>query len=388
MTVVHSTDIPRVDMVALRVLSVAYFVQAVGALAVVGSLAPIAQTWGLSDAQAAYLVSVFGFAFALAAPVLQMVLGHLRRRAQVLGGLVLFSSAALLAAAAPGYGTLLTARVLMGLGAAFIGPVLGALGSGLVAREHQGSAIAIVLMGLSVAGLAGLPLGAWIAHAWGARALFLCVGLAGLAAALAIARLVPDTVAGVRTAPRELADLLLDRRMLVALLVVTFLAAGVYATVGFLSPIVLQVYQAGPGGLTTALVVLGAAGVLGNLGVTYAARRYSADRLLVVALAVLAAVLVLIWLAPARLPWLLVLLVPWAFATDIAWPSQQRRIVELRPAQRGIGLALTASFMFAGIGLGTATAGHAYAAGGVAGLLVASLVFIALAAACLVLSRR
>ena len=34
-------------------------------------------------------------------------------------------------------------------------PVLGALGSNLVTREQQGSAIAIVLLGLSVAGLAG-----------------------------------------------------------------------------------------------------------------------------------------------------------------------------------------------------------------------------------------
>jgi predicted MFS family arabinose efflux permease len=166
---------------ALRTLSLAYFVQATGALSVVGSLDAISRQWGLADSQSAYLLSVFGVTFAFAAPLLQVGFGHLRRRRQVLLGLALFSAAALLFAAAPNYPVLLLSRVLMGLGAGFIGPVLGALGSSLADREHQGSAIAVVLLGLSIAGLVGMPLSAWIAHAWGARVLFLAVGVTGAA---------------------------------------------------------------------------------------------------------------------------------------------------------------------------------------------------------------
>ncbi|WP_228671218.1 hypothetical protein [Dickeya oryzae] len=54
---------------ALWALSLAYFIQATGALSVAGSLIPIAQVWGLSDAQSARLLSIFGLTFALAAPL-------------------------------------------------------------------------------------------------------------------------------------------------------------------------------------------------------------------------------------------------------------------------------------------------------------------------------
>lgn len=98
-----------------------------------------------------------------------MTLGHLRRCSQVLLNLTLFNAASLLFTAASSYQMLVLSRVLMGLGASFIGPVLGALGSNLVAREQQGSAI--VLLGLSVAGLASMPISAWIAYELGARSL-------------------------------------------------------------------------------------------------------------------------------------------------------------------------------------------------------------------------
>lgn len=45
--------------------------------------------------------------------------------------------------------------------------------------------------------------------------------------------------------------------------------------------------------------------------------------------------LLFLWVAPARIAWLFVALTTWAFATDIVWPSQQRRIVELTPLTRG-----------------------------------------------------
>lgn len=367
------------DRLALRLLSLAYFVQAVGALSVVGSLEAISAAWALSSAQSALLITVFGITFALAAPLLQMTLGHLRRRAQVLLGLSIFSAAALLFAAAPDYQTLLASRVLMGLGAGFIGPVLGALGSNLVTREQQGSAIAIVLLGLSVAGLAGMPISAWIAHEFGARSLFFGIGASGLLIAAMIFIWVPDRVAGQRAAPADVLALLTGATSLSAFLVVFFVTTGVFATYAFLAPIIGNDFHGSAGDITLALTVLGVAGVLGNLLVTRLALRVSAERLLVIGIGLLALDLLGLAAMPRQLGGLLLALVIWALATDIVWPSQQRRIVELMPEQRGIALALTASFMFAGIGTGSAVAGWLYPRVGYTGLLLASLLFLLLA---------
>lgn len=367
------------DRLALRLLSLAYFVQAVGALSVVGSLEAISAAWALSSAQSALLITVFGITFALAAPLLQMTLGHLRRRAQVLLGLSIFSAAALLFAAAPDYQTLLASRVLMGLGAGFIGPVLGALGSNLVTREQQGSAIAIVLLGLSVAGLAGMPISAWIAHEFGARSLFFGIGASGLLIAAMIFIWVPDRVAGQRAAPADVLALLTGATSLSAFLVVFFVTTGVFTTYAFLAPIIGNDFHGSAGDITLALTVLGVAGVLGNLLVTRLALRVSAERLLLIGIGLLALDLLGLAAMPRQLGGLLLALVIWALATDIVWPSQQRRIVELMPEQRGIALALTASFMFAGIGTGSAVAGWLYPRVGYTGLLLASLLFLLLA---------
>lgn len=376
------------DRLALRLLSLAYFVQVVGALSVVGSLEAIAAAWVLSHAQSALLITVFGLTFAVAAPVLQITLGHLRRRAQVLLGLSIFSAAALLFAAASNYETLLLARVLMGLGAGFIGPVLGALGASLVMREQQGSAIAIVLLGLSVAGLAGMPISAWIAQEFGAPNLFFIIGASGLLTAAMIMLWVPDRVAGQRAALQDVLALLTHASSLSAFLVVFFVTSGVFTTYAFLAPIIANDFQGNASDITLALGVMGVAGVLGNLLVTQLALRASAERLLLFGIVLLALDLMGLAMMPRQLSGLLMALVVWALATDIVWPSQQRRIVELMFEQRGIALALTASFMFGGIGFGSATAGWLYPVFGYTGLLVASLMFLLLAFISLLFSER
>lgn len=371
---------------ALRILSLAYFVQATGALSVVGSLDSISHQWGLADSPSVYLVTVFGVRFALAAPLLQVGFGHLRRR-QVLLGLTLFSAAALLLAAAPNCPVPLLSRVLMGLGAEFIGPVLGALGSSLVERDQQGNAIAVVLLGLSVAGLVGMPLSAWIARAWGARVLFLVIGLAGAVTAAVIVRAVPDTSRGETLKFATIASLLTPTDTLSAFLVVFFIAAGVYSTYAFIAPIIRDVFHASADTVSTALIVLDVAGIVGNLFVMPAARRYRAEAMLFAGLALLALDLVFLRFTPPSLRLPFVALPAWAFASDLLWPSQQRRIVELMPQWRGIALALTASYVFCGIGVGSAIAGWVYPAFGLTGSVGYSLAFLAQATGSLLVSR-
>lgn len=380
--------ITHTELLALRSLSLAYFVQATGALSVVGSLAAIASAWQLSDTQTALLVTVFGVTFALAAPLLQVALGHLPRRRQVLIGLAVFSSAALVFALAPDYRVLLGARVAMGLGAALIGPVLGALAAGLVEPKQQGSAIAMVLLGLSMAGLAGMPLAAWLAQAWGARQLFVAIGVAGWLTALLIRLAVPAQPGGQAISLATLGRVLTDAVLLPAYLVVFFIATGVYATYAFIAPIIRDVFHGTPHTVSLAMAVLGIAGVLGNLFVVRAARRYSADAMLLAGMGLLAIDLLLLMLAPPTLALLFVALLLWAFATDIVWPTQQRRIVELSADLRGVALAVTASFVFAGIAFGAALAGWLYSHYGFHANLIGSLLLLLLAWGCLKLSAQ
>ncbi len=374
---------------ALRALSIAYFVQATGALSVAGSLPAISAAWQLTDAQSARLLSVFGLTFALAAPLVQVLFGHLRRRRLVLTGIALFSLGAFAFVLSPGYNALLASRILMGAGAGFIGPVLVALGSELVHEQQRGRAIGMVLLGVSMASLAGIPLAAWVASLWGAKALFVLVGLLSLLSGLNILLTVPDDSAGTRIRLREMAGVLADGRYLTAFLVVFFITSGVYSYYAFIAPLIRDTYTGGTHAVSAALAVLGVAGVLGNLWVTRAATRFTAEKLLLSGMTLLIVDTALIAVLPKALVVLLAALVVWAFATDLLWPSQQRRIVELASVRhRGIALALTSAFMFGGIGFGSVVASWIYPLAGFYGLIGMSVVFILLAMLSLQLSEK
>lgn len=365
---------------SLWALSIAYFIQATGSLSVAGSLAPISHEWDLTDPQSARLLAIFGLTFALAAPLAQVLFGHFRRRQQVLAGIFVFALGSFLFAAAPGYSLLVVSRIVMGLGASLIGPVLVALGSELVMQKERGSAIAMILLGVSMASMVGIPLAAWIANLWGARILFIIVGGVSLLSALNVLLCVPDHVAGVNVTLRQVGHVLTEGKSLAAFLVVFFITSGVYDMYSFISPIIRDTYRGDAGAVSIALAILGVAGIMGNLFVSRAARQYSAEKLLTVGITLLVADMLFIVALPGSLALLYAALVFWAFATDILWPTQQRRIVELSdPVHRGVSLALTSAFMFCGIGFGSAVASWIYPSAGFYGVMASSVIFLLLA---------
>jgi predicted MFS family arabinose efflux permease len=374
---------------ALWALSLAYFIQATGSLSVAGSLASISQEWGISDGQSARLLSIFGLTFALGAPLAQVLFGKLMRRTQVLAGMLVFGVGALIFAIAPDYRVLVLSRIVMGLGASLIGPVLVALGAELVAPKERGSAIATILLGVSMASMIGIPLATWVASAGGARLLFALVALVSLLTAAGVWLLVPDVVKGVDIHLRQVGQVLMEGKSLAAFLVVFFITSGVYDMYAFISPMIRGRWQGDISSVSIALAVIGVAGIVGNLFVTRAARHYSAEHLLVAGLTLLVAVMLLIMLLPAQLSLLYLLLVVWAFSTDLLWPTQQRRIVEVSTAEtRGISLALTSAFMFCGIGFGSAVASWLYPLSGFYGVMISSVLFLLLALVSLWASER
>lgn len=372
----------------LVLLGLAMFTQATTAFSVVGGFGAIASEWNLSTTQSAMLLTAFGVTFAVSAPVMQMLVGHWVRRTQILTGLGILAAAALLFAVAPNYPVLLVSRVLMGIGAGLIGPVLSALGSSIVKPHQQGSALAIVLMGLSVASVVGVPLCAWISLQVGPRLLFAAIALLAMASAGLIAVLVRDQVPGARVSPVQVRGLLSRAPTISALLVIFFFAAGVFATYGMITPLMRDVYASSPQTISLALLVYGVAGLVGNFFVRWAAAKYAAASLLRYAMLVLMGIFGSLLMLPASLAILFAAMAVWPFVTDIVWPSQQRRMVELEPSLRGIALAFTVSFMFSGIAFGSVLGGLVYTGFGYAALLLTSIGLILMALGTLAYSRR
>src|SRR5262245_5603710 len=131
---------------------------AVGAFAVgtetfvIAALLPaIATDLHVSVAAAGQVVTMFALAYGVGAPVLSVLAGDVDRKWLLVGCLVAFALANLLAAAAQSLGSLTRARALLALTAGLYVPTANAVATALVKPEQRGRAIAVVVGGLTVA---------------------------------------------------------------------------------------------------------------------------------------------------------------------------------------------------------------------------------------------
>lgn len=230
----------------------------------IGVLPLVAQTLGVSEGTAGLMVTMPGILAALAGPLLVVAAGRLDRRAVLIALSALLVASNVLAAFAPNFGTMLVARLMLGLcvgGFWTFAP--GATGH-LVPADQQPKAVSYVLAGVSLATVAGVPAGALLANLVGWRASF------GVAAALAAAVLVVQVwllPAMPPAQPTRARDLLKPFRTPAArasLLVTLFLIAGHFAAYTYLTPLLQQKFGLAPAVVTALLVLYGIAGFAGT----------------------------------------------------------------------------------------------------------------------------
>ncbi|WP_249156347.1 MFS transporter [Bradyrhizobium japonicum] len=126
-----------------------------------------------------HLVTTFSLVYAIGAPTIAMLTAGLERRRLLAIAMAGFSIANLLAALAPSYAELLIARLLLALSAASFMPAASGYAAALGGPERRGRALSTVTNGLTLAIIAGVPLGVLVGESFGWRATFLSV--AGLA---------------------------------------------------------------------------------------------------------------------------------------------------------------------------------------------------------------
>ncbi len=166
---------------------------------IMGLLPEVAADFAVTETVAGYLISGYALSVAIGGIGLTTLLGRVDRKKALLGLLVLFIAGNLLSALAPTYALMMLGRIVAALchGAFFgIGAVVAA---DLVGPARRGQAISIMFAGLTVANVAGVPLGTFLGQAAGWRATFWAITVIGLIALAGVQLLVPATPAAPRT---------------------------------------------------------------------------------------------------------------------------------------------------------------------------------------------
>ena len=348
---------------ALLALTLSAFAIGTTEFVIVGLVPTIAQDLGVSLPSAGLLVSLYAVGVAVGAPVLTALTGKMNRKWVLLGLMVLFIIGNLLAWQAPGYESLMAARLLTGLAHGVFFSIGSTIATSLVSKDKEASAIAIMFTGLTVALVTGVPLGTWIGQQFGWRATFLVVSGLGLIALLGSALLVPNNLKkAVPASLRQQLSVLTQPRLLLVYLITILGYGGTFTAFTFLAPILEQVSGFKSGVVSMILLIYGVSVAFGNIyGGTLADRLGPTKALTLIFTGLAAVMLVLTFSAVNPVAAVLTVFVWGAFAFGNV-PGLQVYVVQLAekhvPEAVDVASGLNIAAFNIGIALGAVIGGH------------------------------
>jgi DHA1 family inner membrane transport protein len=337
---------------------------------IAGLLPTLARDLNVSLPATGHLVTAFSLAYAVGAPVMAVLTAGLERRRLLAIAMAAFSAANLLAALAPGYAALLAARLLLALSAASFMPAASGYAAAMGGTKLRGRALSVVTNGLTLAIIAGVPLGVLVGEGFGWRATFL--GVASLAAVSLVGILIgmPHQPHGFTASLEERLALTKRPDMMAILMTSVLTVAGTFTVYTYLGVFLAHVAGIGPRGLALVLFGFGLASAAGSrLGGTMA-DHWGADRTAIVGggLTVLAYLIISLgeMLEPARAMFaLLPAILLWGLASWGLMTAQQARLVALVPDLASVSLSLNSSAIYLGSATGAAVGALVIADGGV-----------------------
>jgi predicted MFS family arabinose efflux permease len=326
---------------------------------IAGLLPALARDLNVGLPAAGHLITAFSLAYAIGAPVMAVLTAGLERRrllAVAMGG---FALGNLLAALAPGYAGLLAARLLLAMSAATFMPAASGYAAAVGGSERRGRALSTIATGLTLAIIAGVPLGVLVGQGFGWRATFF--GVAGLATISLVGLLtrLPRQPPGVKAGLGERLALTKRPDILGVLATSVLTVAGTFTVYTYLGAFIARIAGLGPQTLAPVLLGFGLASAAGAQLSGSAADRWGGRSTVIVAGA-LALVAYLAFslgaaLEPARaMPVVLPAILLWGSASWGLITAQQSRLVALAPALAPVSLSMNSSAIYLGSAMGAA----------------------------------
>jgi DHA1 family inner membrane transport protein len=180
-------------VLAILALAVGGFAIGTTEFVTMGVLPQIADGLAISVPTAGHVISAYALGVVVGVPVLSFFVAHLPRKGLLLAFMGTYAVFNLLSAAAPSYPVLMVARFFDGLPHGAYFGIASLVAAGLVSPERRGRAVASVMMGLSVANVAGVPAATWLGQHVGWRATYLAAALLAVVTVGLVAWSVPRT---------------------------------------------------------------------------------------------------------------------------------------------------------------------------------------------------
>lgn len=251
---------------AVYVLGLSVFALGTSEFMLSGLLPPIADDMNVSIPQAGLLISAFAIGMVVGAPLLAVATLRLPRRTTLIALISVFGLGQIAGALAPTYEILFVSRVVSALACAGFWAVGAAVAIAMVPVNARARAMAVMIGGLSVANVLGVPLGAFLGEHLGWRSAFWAVGAASAVALVGVATRIPHIPLPERKPElkRELA-IYRDRQVWLAIVITALAAGGVFCAFSYLAPLLTDVAGLDSGWVPWILGLFGAGALIGTV---------------------------------------------------------------------------------------------------------------------------
>ncbi|MFF1694815.1 Cmx/CmrA family chloramphenicol efflux MFS transporter [Streptomyces sp. NPDC058257] len=251
--------------IAVYILGLAVFALGTSEFMLSGLLPPIADDMNVSIPNAGLLISAFAIGMVIGAPLLAVATLRLPRRTTLITLITVFGLGQVAGALAPTYEILFASRVVSAFACAGFWAVGAAVAIAMVPMNQRARAMAVMIGGLSIANVLGVPAGAFLGDNFGWRSAFWAVGVASAIALVGVLTLIPRIPLPAEK-PRLKQELAIyrDRQVWLSIAITALAAGGVFCAFSYLSPLLTDVAGLDKGWVPTVLGLFGAGALLGT----------------------------------------------------------------------------------------------------------------------------
>jgi DHA1 family inner membrane transport protein len=230
-----------------------------------GLLPELARGVDVSIPAAGHVISAYALGVVVGAPLIAVLGARLPRRALLIALMAAFALGNGASALALSYESLVVARFFSGLPhGAFFG-VASLVAAAMVAPHRKGRAVSLVMLGLPVANVVGVPAATWMGQQLGWRSAYLAVAVLGLVTVLSVVAFLPSTPANPGATGRQELQAFRRPQVWLTLLVGAVGFGGMFAMYSYIAPTVTDVTGLSASAIPVFLLAFGVGGVVGTV---------------------------------------------------------------------------------------------------------------------------
>lgn len=340
------------DWFSLLALTFSTFIFNTSEFVPIGLLTDIKTDFGLTEASAGMLISVYAWAVMILSLPLMILVSKMEMKRLMLWLLGLFTLFQVMSFFSTSYAMLMFSRIGVACTHAVFWSVISPIAVRIVPDKYRSIALSMVVTGSSVAMILGMPLGRIIGLHVGWRMTFLSIGIFSAITFVYAAFRLPKLPSRGKFSVKKLPELLKQQGIVGLYIFTLLISTSFYVAYSYIEPFLKQVSMLEDSWVTATLMIYGGAGFLGSIVFS---KYYNKNRKRFITGVVACSSLCLLLLQPCASSMVVVIIVCalWGMASTAYNVAMQSNIILITtPESTAVAMSIFSGIFNLGIGSG------------------------------------